>query len=104
MAALRVVPVAPFTVVNLVAGASRIRFADYLFGTILGMAPGILVFNLLGHQLERVLTEPTPTDMVLLGLAAVTALGLGWAGNRLVRALAARRPATGEAVKGDQQR
>ncbi|WP_376998004.1 VTT domain-containing protein [Azospirillum himalayense] len=112
MAALRVVPVAPFTVVNLVAGASRIRFPDYLFGTILGMAPGILVFNLLGHQLERVLTEPTPTDMVLLGLAAVTALGLGWAGNRLVRALAAKRPtigpttgpATGETAKGDQQR
>ncbi|MBK3734972.1 phospholipase [Azospirillum brasilense] len=104
MAALRVVPVAPFTVVNLVAGASRIRFADYLFGTILGMAPGILVFNLLGHQLERVLTEPTPTDMVLLGLAAVTALGLGWAGNRLVRALAARRPATGETARGDQER
>ncbi|KAA0682717.1 phospholipase [Roseomonas genomospecies 6] len=104
MAALRVVPVAPFTVVNLVAGASRIRFLDYLFGTVLGTAPGILVFNLLGHQLERVLTEPTPTDMVLLGLAAVTALGLGWAGNRLVRALGAGRPAGGETAKGDQQR
>ena len=104
MAALRVVPVAPFTVVNLVAGASRIRFLDYLFGTVLGTAPGILVFNLLGHQLERVLTEPTPTDMVLLGLAAVTALGLGWAGNRLVRALGTGRPTSGETAKGDQQR
>ena len=104
MAAVRVVPVAPFTVVNLVAGASRIRFLDYLFGTVLGTAPGILVFNLLGHQLERVLTEPTPTDMVLLGLAAVTALGLGWAGNRLVRALGTGRPTSGETAKGDQQR
>lgn len=104
MAALRVVPVAPFTVVNLVAGASRIRFLDYLFGTVLGMAPGILVFNLLGHQLERVLTDPTPSDMGLLGLVGAVALGLGWAGNRLVRFLGMRRQNANQAAKGDQQR
>ena len=41
MAALRLVPVAPFTVVNLVAGASHIGFRDYMLGTLLGMGPGI---------------------------------------------------------------
>ncbi|WP_448206405.1 VTT domain-containing protein [Azospirillum sp. sgz302134] len=85
MAAVRVVPVAPFTVVNLVAGASRIRFPDYLIGTILGTAPGILTFNLLGHQLERTVKEPTTADMILLALVALVALGLGWAGHALVR-------------------
>ena len=40
MAAIRLLPVAPFTVVNLVAGASHIRFRDYLLGTLLGMGPG----------------------------------------------------------------
>lgn len=90
MAALRVVPVAPFTVVNLVAGASRIRFSDYLIGTILGMAPGILLFNLLGHQLDRVLSRPTPSDIGLLAAVAVVAVGLGWVGNRVVHRLGHR--------------
>ena len=38
VASIRLVPIAPFTLVNLVAGASRIPFVDYLLGTILGMA------------------------------------------------------------------
>ena len=41
VATVRLVPVAPFTVVNVIAGAARIRMRDYLLGTVLGMAPGI---------------------------------------------------------------
>ena len=37
---LRIVPVAPFTVVNLVAGASHISFRDFALGTLLGMLAG----------------------------------------------------------------
>ena len=91
VAGVRVVPVAPFTVVNLVAGASRIRFLDYLIGTMLGMAPGILVFNLLGHQLERTLTEPTTGDVALLAAVAAVALGLGWVGNAVVKKMRGSR-------------
>lgn len=98
MAAVRVVPVAPFTVVNLVAGASRIRFLDYLIGTVLGTAPGILVFNLLGNQLERTIRDPSAADIALLALVALVALSLGWVGNRLVKK-------TGQQAKtGDQDR
>jgi phospholipase D1/2 len=45
VAALRLVPLAPFLVVNMVAGASHIRFRDYMLGTFLGMAPGIAVLT-----------------------------------------------------------
>jgi hypothetical protein len=38
--ALRIIPIAPFTVVNLFAGASHIRFLDYMLGTLIGMMPG----------------------------------------------------------------
>ncbi len=93
VAGLRAVPVAPFTVVNLVAGASRIRFLDYLIGTMLGMAPGILAFNLLGHQLERTLRAPTAADTALLAGLAAVALGLGWIGNTLMsRMKGSRKP------------
>ena len=40
VATVRMVPIAPFTVVNLAAGASRIPFSDYVLGTILGHAAG----------------------------------------------------------------
>lgn len=86
IAGVRAVPVAPFTVVNLVAGASKVRFLDYVIGTMVGLAPGILAFNLLGHQLERTITDPAPGDIALLAGLAVLALGLGWLTGRLFNA------------------
>jgi phospholipase D1/2 len=73
IAAIRLVPVAPFTVVNLVAGASAIRPFDYVAGTVLGMLPGLIVLSVLGHQIFRILIHPTPADVALL-VAAV----IGW--------------------------
>jgi phosphatidylserine/phosphatidylglycerophosphate/cardiolipin synthase-like enzyme/uncharacterized membrane protein YdjX (TVP38/TMEM64 family) len=73
IATIRLVPVAPFTVVNLVAGASAIRPFDYVAGTALGMLPGLVVLSVLGHQIVRILTHPTPVAVALL-LAAVA----GW--------------------------
>lgn len=91
---LRVAPVAPFTVINLVCGATRIRFVDYLVGTVLGMAPGIAVLTALGESLERLIAEPTLGSVLL----AITAIGLwillgvglqkilgSWRGKRRVR-------------------
>lgn len=51
---LRVVPAIPFDFVGYLAGASRIRFRDYLIGTILGELPGAVVLVLFGASLDRV--------------------------------------------------
>jgi phosphatidylserine/phosphatidylglycerophosphate/cardiolipin synthase-like enzyme/uncharacterized membrane protein YdjX (TVP38/TMEM64 family) len=67
VATLRMAPVAPFTLINIVAGASRIRFLDYFMGTLAGMLPGILVVALLGHQIGEFLRDPELTQMLLLG-------------------------------------
>lgn len=40
---IRLLPVAPFAIVNMVAGTSHIRFKDFILGTALGMAPGSLL-------------------------------------------------------------
>jgi uncharacterized membrane protein YdjX (TVP38/TMEM64 family) len=72
VAAVRLVPVAPFTFVNLVAGASEIRLQDYLAGTVLGMLPGWVIMSALGHQLFQIVTQPTVTNVALLGAAIVT--------------------------------
>ena len=44
--AVRMVPVAPFGVVNMIAGASHIQLHTLLLGTLIGMAPGTLVIAL----------------------------------------------------------
>jgi len=41
VALLRLVPIAPFPIFNLVAGASHLRFWQFLLGSLLGMAPNI---------------------------------------------------------------
>lgn len=79
IAAIRLVPVAPFTVVNVAAGASEIRLFDYLVGTALGMAPGLLIMSALGHNIVLIFTEPSLKHFALLigAIALWIALILG---------------------------
>ena len=56
-------PVAPFTIVNARGRREHgIGLVDYLIGTALGMAPGIVMLTLLGTQLAEVLTSPQPRE------------------------------------------
>ncbi len=52
MSAVRLVPVAPFTVVNVAAGAFNVRFFDFALGTLIGMAPGIFAIAVFGERLD----------------------------------------------------
>ena len=83
---LRVVPVAPFTVINLVAGASHIRFRDFAFGTLLGMAPGALALTVFSDQVVAAIASP---EMIrfssLLVLAVVIAAVTWWLSRWLLR-------------------
>jgi phospholipase D1/2 len=79
----RVVPVAPFTVVNLVAGASHIRWRDFAVGTVLGMAPGIFVITLFTARVRAMLTHPTLGNAAILtgtsaGIALVAYVLVRW--------------------------
>ena len=47
---LRLLPIAPFTLVNVVAGAMQLRFRDFFAGTVLGMTPGIVLMTRIGRQ------------------------------------------------------
>lgn len=73
--ALRLMPIAPFTFINLAAGASHIRFRDYLLGTMLGMLPGIAGLTLLTERFKATLVEPGPWNILLFILLLVT---FGW--------------------------
>ena len=58
MTALRLVPVAPFVVVGMVAAAIGVRVLPFLFGTLFGMLPGTLATTVFGDQLEALLDDP----------------------------------------------
>lgn len=50
---IRMLPIAPFAIVNMIAGASHLRIKDFVLGTMLGMLPGTLLIAFSVGQLER---------------------------------------------------
>ncbi len=68
MITIRLLPIAPYTVVNIVAGASHIRLRDFMLGTTLGMAPGIIAITFFEHQLEVAIREPGAKSFALLAV------------------------------------
>ncbi|MGD8375616.1 MAG: VTT domain-containing protein [Acidobacteriota bacterium] len=75
MAVVRLLPVAPFTVVNVVAGAMAVPRRAFALGTLLGMAPGIAAVTLLGESARRALIQPGPATLGVLVGAVVLVLG-----------------------------
>lgn len=81
---LRVAPVAPFLLINLVAGASHVRFRDFLAGTLIGMVPGIAVMTLLGTSIMDLVDSPTPGRIAVLAGCLVLWLAVTVGLQRLV--------------------
>jgi len=69
--ALRVLPVGPFTLVNLFIGAAGIRFRDFFLATVVGRLPGIVTLTLFAVQIENALRRPGLVSFALLGLLCV---------------------------------
>jgi phospholipase D1/2 len=55
VAALRMVPLGPFTLVNAMFGAAGIRLRDFTLGTLVGTVPPLCVMALLGRSIEHLL-------------------------------------------------
>ncbi|AKJ29563.1 VTT domain-containing protein [Caldimonas brevitalea] len=72
MTVVRMLPVAPFSLINVVAGASQINLRDYLLGTFLGMAPGICMTVLFVDRFTEAVRRPGLGTFTLL--AVVVAL------------------------------
>lgn len=82
---LRLVPIAPFTVINLAAGASHIRFRDYMLGTLLGMGPGTLALTLFADRVYDTLDNPRPSNFVWLTIVVIAIGGGAWGVRRWLK-------------------
>ncbi len=70
---LRMVPVIPYNALNLLAGASPIRFKDYFWASMIGMVPGTILFAFLGDALWH----PMSPRFFLAILLIAISLGCG---------------------------
>jgi uncharacterized membrane protein YdjX (TVP38/TMEM64 family) len=83
---IRNLPVAPYTIVNMVAGASRIRFRDYLIGTAVGMLPGILAITVFTDRLVAAARNPSWMNLIVAVAVAIVLAGIWWGVQKRLRA------------------
>ena len=83
--AVRLVPVAPFAIINMVAGASHISLRDLLVGTAIGMMPSTLVLMFFVDHIIVAMQRPGPTTVLLIGLMLGLIIFGIWAMRRWLR-------------------
>ena len=89
---LRLVPIFPFWLVNLVPALVGVRLATYILATFLGILPGTFVYASLGNGLGSLVEEPDlaiifkPSILVpIVGLALLALIPVGykrWRGKK----------------------
>jgi uncharacterized membrane protein YdjX (TVP38/TMEM64 family) len=86
---IRKIPL-PFLFSNLVIGASRVRYRDFLLGSLLGLGPIVIALAGFGYHLTRTLKDPSPAKIALAVAFLVVPLTIAWTVNRVLRR--SRRP------------
>lgn len=90
MTLLRLVPIAPFAVEGIVAGAVRIRLWHLVAGTVLGVLPGTLASTVFGEQLENALTGTGEINHALIVGVVVALVAGAWLVRRWFRKMERR--------------
>jgi uncharacterized membrane protein YdjX (TVP38/TMEM64 family) len=95
---LRLSPVFPFNLLNYAFGLTRVRLRDYVLGSLVGMAPGALLYVAAGAAAGEAAAPRgrSPLEWALLGVGLCATLLLTVLVTRLARrALDADGPAAG---------
>lgn len=89
----RLSPVFPFTLLNYAFGLTRVRLAEYVLASWIGMIPGTVLYVYLGSLARDGLVERgrTAGEWVLYGVGLVATLVVTWRITRLARRALARR-------------
>jgi phospholipase D1/2 len=64
--AFRIIPIAPFSLINLVAGVSAISLRDFFIGTLIGIVPGIAAIVFISDRLSASLRQPDMSNLIVL--------------------------------------
>jgi phosphatidylserine/phosphatidylglycerophosphate/cardiolipin synthase-like enzyme/membrane protein DedA with SNARE-associated domain len=96
MTLLRLVPIAPFAVESIVAGAIRMRLWHVVVGTGIGLLPGTLTTTLFGDAIESAVTGSGNVNWWLVGGALAILAAGAWAVKRWFTRMERRMQAHGE--------
>ena len=94
VAIVRLLPVAPYSVVSLAAGIAGIRRLPYLVGTALGMLPGIVLYALFVDRARKVIADPRPLSWAMLFFAVILIVAVALLLRRLSGRANAREAGT----------
>lgn len=87
---VRIVPIAPFTVINLFAGASKINLRDFFIGTSVGMIPGVAAMAVFAEGILALVRDADLEHFLVAVLALTFIVGLTLFTRRLFVQLNAR--------------
>lgn len=93
---IRLVPAAPFIVVNMAAGVTAMRLVDFAVGTAIGIVPKILLTAFAGNSIVRAFSGGGVGALVLLALAAAIWIGSAFFARRWLRASEAAAADSGD--------
>jgi len=83
---VRLVPSAPFIVVNMAAGVTPMRALDFAGGTALGIVPKIALTAFAGASIARFMRGEIGRDLIWLLLLVAAWIALGWGARHWLRA------------------
>lgn len=85
VAVLRLIPIAPFAVFNLVAGASHLGVRQFMLGSLLGLAPGLGAITLFSNTLWRAVTAPSLANVGITVVVGCLLMLFAWLAKRWLR-------------------
>jgi phospholipase D1/2 len=93
VAAVRLLPIAPYSLVNLVAGISSITLLQFMAGTFIGMFPTMIAKGLVGDSLAQVFVDPNPLSVAYLVGGILLWVGIAVFSQKLVNRYQRQRAA-----------
>ncbi len=90
-AVVRAIPGSPFALVSVAAGASDIRFLDYLIGTAIGIMVPVSVMTVASDQTFRLLAEPNVMHFAVLAGVLALWFAIAFGAQALVQRIAKGR-------------
>jgi uncharacterized membrane protein YdjX (TVP38/TMEM64 family) len=96
MTLLRLVPLAPFAVESIVAGAIRMKLWHVVVGTAIGLLPGTLTTTVFGDAIETAVSGSGQVNWWLVGGALALLAAGAWAVKRWFTRMERRMQAHGE--------
>jgi uncharacterized membrane protein YdjX (TVP38/TMEM64 family) len=83
--ALRMLPIAPFAIINMAVGISSIHLRDFVLGTILGMMPGTVVIAVFIDRFAVLTRKLDPEGMILFAILVLLVGLASWSVRRWIK-------------------